>query len=60
MKKILSNLLALVCIIAVVLGGAENLDGSCNFLWTISCLAVAAASGWAWSKLNPENNPLTK
>lgn len=60
MKKILSTILALVCLLAIVLGCAENPDGSCNLVWTLSCLAVAAASGWAWSKLNPDDNPITK
>lgn len=56
MKKFLSNLLALVAVVAIFLGCAENPDGSCNLSWTLSCLAVAAASGWGWSKLNPETD----
>lgn len=39
---------------AIFLASAENPDGSCNLTWSLSCLAVAAASGWGWAKLNPE------
>ena len=56
MKKILSTILALVCLLAIVLGCAENPDGSCNLAWSLTCLAVAAACGWGWSKLNPETD----
>lgn len=52
MKKILETILALICLVAVVLGGAENPDGSCNIIWTLSCLGIAALSGWAWNKLD--------
>lgn len=60
MKKIFSTILGLVAVMAIFLASAENPDGSCNLVWTLSCLAVVAASGWAWSKLNPDDNPLTK
>ena len=54
MKKILSNVLAIICVFALFLGSAENPDGSCNLIWTLSCLAVSFSSGYAWAKLNPE------
>lgn len=54
MKKIISTILGLVAVMAIFLASAENPDGSCNLTWSLSCLAVAAASGWGWAKLNPE------
>ncbi len=51
MKKILETTLGLICIFALVLGGAENPDGSCNFIWTISCLSVSGLCAWALTKL---------
>lgn len=53
MKKALTMILGLVCVIALMLGCAENPDGSCNIAWTLSCLAIAAASGLACTKLSP-------
>jgi hypothetical protein len=58
MKKVLSFILGVVAIVALILGSAENPDGSCNLLWTLSCLGVSAASGWLLGKVNPELNPL--
>lgn len=52
MKKTIETILALVCFIALILGCAENPDGSCNLLWTLSCLAVAGLSGWAFGKVS--------
>ena len=54
MKKTLSFILGVVAIVALILGSAENPDGSCNLAWTLSWLAVSAAAGWAWWKLNPK------
>lgn len=51
MKKTIETILGLVCFLAVILAGAENPDGSCNLLWTLSCLAVAGLSGWAYGKI---------
>lgn len=50
MKKIAESLLGLVALIAMMLGCAENADGSCNLPWTLSCFAVAAVCGRLWSK----------
>lgn len=54
MKKILEAILGLICILAIFLAGAENPDGSCNIVWTLSCIAVAALCGWSWGKMNPK------
>lgn len=54
MKKTLSFILGVVAIVALILGSAENPDGSCNLAWSITWLAVFAAAGWAWVKLNQQ------
>lgn len=52
MKKSLKTALALVGIVALLLGGSENpVDGSCDLPWTLSCLAITAACGWILSKI---------
>ena len=33
--------LAVLLFLAIILAGAENLDGSCNIPWTLSWMAVA-------------------
>lgn len=33
--------LAVLCFIAIIFAGAENIDGSCNVVWTLSWMAVA-------------------
>lgn len=50
MKKILGTLLGFITVAAIFLGCAENPDGSCNLLWTLSCLAVAVVCGWLWAR----------
>ena len=53
MKKALSTIVGLIGLTALLLGAAENPDGSCNVLWTLSCIGIFAVCGWAWSKMNP-------
>lgn len=60
MKKVLETLLAFVGLVALVLGGAENPDGSCNLAWTLSCIAVVALCGWLYGKLNPREGDARK
>lgn len=45
MKKFLKILASTVCIVSVILAGAENLDGSPNVKWTLFWLALAFLSG---------------
>lgn len=40
-KKPLQIPLAVLCFIAIIFAGAENIDGSCNVVWTLSWMAVA-------------------
>ena len=56
MKKLASTLCCLVILLALVLGGAENPDGSCNLLWTGSWLAVAGLAGYGLKKLEGKRN----
>ena len=50
-KIILQSILGCACFAAIILAGAENPDGSCNLVWTLSFLAVAILSGLGWKKL---------
>jgi hypothetical protein len=51
MKRIARTILGCVCFASIILAGAENPDGSCNILWTLSFLAVAVLSGLGWKKI---------
>lgn len=52
MRKFLEIIICLVLFLAVILAGAENPDGSCNLIWTLSCLAIASLSAWAFNKVS--------
>lgn len=52
MRKFLEIIICLVFFLAVILAGAENPDGSCNLIWTLSCLAMASLSAWAFNKVS--------
>jgi len=54
MKKILSNILLVIAVIALILTCAENADGSINVLWTFGWLGVLVLSAIGWQKLNPD------
>ena len=51
-KKIVKTVLAVVCFTSIILAGAENLDGSCNLVWTLTWMAVAYLSGRYYFKLD--------
>ena len=51
-KNIVKTVLAIVCFTSIILAGAENPDGSCNLLWTLSWIAVAYISGRHYMKLD--------
>ena len=59
MKKalhfILDFLLSVVCFGALILGGAENTDGSCDIKWTLGCIAVATVSAIILIAINPKS-----
>lgn len=52
MRKFLEIIICLVFFLAVILAGAENPDGSCNLIWTLSCLAIASLSAWVFNKVS--------
>lgn len=49
--KIFKAVLTAACLTGIILAGAENPDGSCNLLWTLGWLAIAAASGFGIKKM---------
>lgn len=51
-KNIVKTVLAIVCFTSIILAGAENPDGSCNLVWTLSWIAVAYISGRHYMKLD--------
>ena len=55
MKKAITTTLGLMCMVSIMLAGAERQDGSCDLLWTLGFLAFAVLCGWAWNKLNKKN-----
>ena len=52
MRTFLEIIICLIFFLAVILAGAENPDGSCNLIWTLSCLAIASLSAWAFNKVS--------
>jgi len=54
MKKILQTACGLCLIACLILGFAQNPDGSCNLSWTLGFLSLAAFFGWAFGKLDKE------
>ena len=52
MRKTIEIILGFVCFLSIILAGAENADGSCNLIWTLSCLAIASLSAWAFNKVS--------
>ena len=52
MKKALKTILAVACVTGIILAGGENPDGSVNFIWTISWLAVACLSAYGYKKVD--------
>lgn len=51
MKRIAKTICGCVCFASLILAGAENPDGSCNILWTVSFIAVALISAYGYKKL---------
>lgn len=50
MKKKISHILGIICVVAVFAGAAEGLDGGIT-TWNFICLAIAGISGWASKKM---------
>ena len=45
MRKILETLLGIIIVVAIVLAGAQEPDGSMDIEWTVACLSVVAVAG---------------
>lgn len=51
MKRAIKIILGCVCVTSIILAGAENPDGSCNFIWTLGWMASAVVSGLIYGRL---------
>ena len=51
MKKIIKTILGCGCFASIILAGAENQDGSCNVLWTLSFIALALVFAYGYKKM---------
>lgn len=51
MKKTLKSVLAVACFAGIVLAGCENPDGSCNIVWTLCFMALAALAAYGLKKM---------
>ena len=51
MRKIAKTFLAVACFTGIIIAGCEEPDGSVNFIWTISWLAVACLSAYGYKKV---------
>ena len=51
MKKTLKSVLAVACFAGIVLAGCENPDGSCNVVWTLGFMALAALAAYGLKKM---------
>lgn len=50
-KNIIKAVLAAAVLIGIVLAGAENPDGSCNYAWTLGWMAVVAVAGFGLKRM---------
>ena len=49
--KALKFITGFACAASIFIAGAENVDGSCDLVWTISWAAFALLCGWAYGKI---------
>lgn len=52
--KTLKKFLAAIAVVALILAGSENPDGSCNLLWSLTFLGIAGFSGFGYQALEDE------
>lgn len=55
MKRFFGNTCGLIAFLAIFLACGENEDGSCNLIWSLSCLGIAVVCVWIWNKLVGDN-----
>lgn len=46
MKKIFMFFFGILCVVAFFFGCAQDAEGKCHLIWTLSCFAVSFFSGW--------------
>lgn len=51
MRKTVKTILAVACFAGIILAGCEEPDGTCNLIWTLSWLAVAAGSALVYKRM---------
>ena len=52
--KTLKKFLGAIAVVAIILAGCENSDGSCNLLWSLTILGIAGFSGLGYKALEDE------
>lgn len=52
MKKLISSILGTACVASMMIACAENADGSCDLVWTLSWLAAAIVLGWLYTMVD--------
>ena len=50
----LNQFLGAIAVVAIILAGCENPDGSCNLLWSLTFLGIAGFSGLGYKALEDE------
>ena len=53
--KTLQKFLAAIAVVALILAGCENPDGSCNLLWSLTFIGIAGFSGLGYNALEGED-----
>ncbi len=52
--KTLQKFLGAIAVVALILAGCENPDGSCNLLWSLTFIGIAGFSGLGYKALEDE------
>ena len=52
--KTLKKFLGAIAVVAIILAGCENPDGSCNLLWSLTFLSIAGFSGLGYDALKED------
>ena len=58
--KLTRTIIGMLCFTSIVLAGAENPDGSVNFVWTLLWIAVAFVAAKIFIRLDEKYNPNEK
>ena len=52
--KTLKKFLGAIAVVALILAGCENPDGSCNLLWSLTFIGIAGFSGLGYDALKED------